>query len=65
MSTGNRTVGRPLQHMTVEEKKAASALAARQYRARQKAVREKRLSLSKQPKSKVIDLSTLTPPWRA
>lgn len=59
-----RKVGRPLEHVTSEQKKAANASAARQYRARQKAKREEWRDLSKRPRSSIIDLSALLPPWR-
>jgi hypothetical protein len=51
--------------MTSEQKKAANALAARQYRARQKAKRQEWRDLSKVPRSSIIDLSALLPPWHA
>jgi hypothetical protein len=60
-----RKVGRPLKHITSEQKKAANASAARQYRARQKAKREGWRDLSKHPQSSILDLSALLPPWRA
>jgi hypothetical protein len=60
-----RKVGRPVQHVTSEQRKAANAFAARQYRARQRAQRQERRDLSKQPRSSIIDLSALLPPWHA
>jgi hypothetical protein len=59
-----RKLGRPLEHVTSEQKKAANAAAARQYRARQKAKRQDWSDPSKRPQSSIIDLSALLPPWR-
>lgn len=55
--------GRPRVHQTPEEKKAAQAEAARQYRARKKAERDARRDLGQPISSKIIDLSVL-PPWQ-
>lgn len=59
-----RKVGRPLKHVTSEQKRAANASAARQYRARQ-AKKLERSDLLKHPRSTIIDLSALLPPWRS
>lgn len=56
--------GRPLKHLTEEQKRAANALAARQYRERKKAKRQAWRDPSTLPKSDIIDLSALPPPWR-
>jgi hypothetical protein len=57
-------VGRPLKHVTSTQKKVANASAARQYRARQKAKKLERRDLSKSPRSSIIDLGAVVPPWR-
>lgn len=63
--TKKRAVGRPLKHTTDVQKKAANALAAKAYRERKKAKLEQWRDLRTLPKSSVIDLSELLPPWRA
>lgn len=57
-------VGRPLQHVTVAQKKAANASAALKYRLRQRAQRGEWRDESKRPRSKIIDLTAIAPPWR-
>lgn len=56
-------VGRPAKHLTLEEKKAANATAAKEYRARQKAKKQEWRDPTKRPRSSIIDLSALAPPW--
>ena len=57
-------VGRPLRHVTVAQKKAANASAAREYRLRQKAQRQEWRDESKYPRSRIIDLTATAPRWR-
>jgi len=64
MTSGKRkTVGRPLVHTTSEQKKTANAVAARLYRARQRAKKAERRDLSKPLESSIIDLSELRTLW--
>jgi hypothetical protein len=60
---GKGKVGRPLQHVSVAQKKAANASAAREYRLRQRARKQEWRDESKYPRSRTIDLSALTPRW--
>ena len=56
--------GRPVKHLTLEEKKAANVHAARQYRSRKKEERLARRDLRKPLNSKAIDLSAADPLWK-
>lgn len=56
-------VGRPLRHVTVAQKKAANASAAREYRLKQRAQRQEWRDESKYPRSRIIDLTAIAPLW--
>jgi len=60
-----RKVGRPLKHVTSEQKRVANASTAKKYRARQQAKKLERSDLSKQPRSTIIDLTALLPHWHS
>lgn len=55
--------GRPVKHVTSEAKKAANAVAAKAYRAKQNAKKNARRDAKKLPQSDIIDLSALRPAW--